>query len=198
MEQCNPFQFVVFPLSKKILTANPGLWNQRGDVRDLATRGVERLNLQAVPREKWGKGDKKKARKAKGKENGKGNKCWNSGRTFFSAYIRVKLICNDFGWQKNRDKWSSDLFVLPSRDHPQPFTACSSGLCRAAVDLVSSSKGRDRQRPWDLKVGRVRKVRFGSTQQSNPDPSAHLARLATHWPEATNSAAARGLTPSML
>ena len=50
----------------------------------------------------------------------------------------------------------------------------------------------------DLKVGRVRKVRFGSTQQSNPDPSAHLARLATHWPEATNSAAARGLTPSML
>ena len=117
---------------------------------------------------------------------------------FFSAYIRVKLICNDFGWQKNRNKWSSDLFVLPSRDHPQPFTACSSGLCRAAVDLVSSSKGRDRQRPWDLKVGRVRKVRFGSTQQSNPDPSAHLARLATHWPEATNSAAARGLTPSML
>ena len=44
-------------------------------MRDLATRGVERLNLQAVPREKLGKGDKKMARKAKGKENGKVNKC---------------------------------------------------------------------------------------------------------------------------
>ena len=68
MEQCNPFRFVVFPLSKRILTANPGLGNQRGDVRDLATRGVERLNLQAVPREKLGKGDKKMARKATGRK----------------------------------------------------------------------------------------------------------------------------------
>ena len=79
--------------------------------------------------------------------------------------------------QRQMEQWSFCFATQGSS------SACSSGLCRAGVDLVSSSKGRDRQRPWDLKVGRVRKVRFGSTQQSNPDPSAHLARLATHWPE---------------
>ena len=42
----------MLPLSKKrdYASHSPGVGNQRGDVGDLATRGVERANLQAVPK----------------------------------------------------------------------------------------------------------------------------------------------------
>ena len=41
---------------KRLCIAYPGVGNQRGDVRDLGTRGVERANLQAVLRAREGKG----------------------------------------------------------------------------------------------------------------------------------------------
>ena len=43
---------------KTLCIAYPGVGNQRGDVRDLGTRGVERANLQAVPKARGGKGAK--------------------------------------------------------------------------------------------------------------------------------------------
>ena len=195
MEQCNPFRFDMFPLSKKSSLQIPDLgikeemWEiwRHGEWRDWICK--------LCPGRSEARGTRKRQERQRGKKMVKAtNAEILDGLLFFCIY-KGKIDLQRF-WlakvQKQMEQWSFCFAIQGSS------SACSSGLCRAGVDLVSSSKGRDRQRPWDLKVGRVRKVRFGSTQQSNPDPSAHLARLATHWPEATNSAAARGLTPSML